>query len=62
MGVAGEIAEIRNAILESDATIQLVARQKQTPEGALVRIALKMKQANRALLRLEKKLFGVDTE
>ncbi len=58
MGIAGEIAEIRNAILSSLGFIRGIAEHKITEPSALILIAKEMNRADKSLLSLEKKLFG----
>ncbi len=62
MGIAGEIAEIRNAILSSLGFIRGIANNKMTETTALILIAQEMNRADKSLLSLEKKLFGKEVD
>ncbi len=62
MGIAGEIAEIRNAILSSLGFIRGVANNKMTEASALILIAQEMNRADKSLLSLEKKLFSKEVD
>ncbi len=62
MGIAGEIAEIRNAILSSLGFIRGIANNKMTEASALILIAQEMNRADKSLLSLEKKLFSKEVD
>ncbi len=62
MGIAGEIAEIRNAILSSLGFIRGIAKNKMTEASALILIAQEMNRADKSLLSLEKKLFSKEVD